>query len=439
MLTSPIRSQIDWGLGMMTEAEWSEMRERYRQGVSISQIAREEGLSRNTVRKYVQTDVPPAYVRSKAKESKLDQFKPYIRQRLTEYPLSAARLLSEIRERGYSGGYTILKEFTSSLRHDRSIPAEIRFETLPGEQAQVDWIDFKRVELDGETRHLWAFAMVLGYSRMRFVRFTTDATTPTFISCHLDAFDYFGGYTKTILYDNTKNVVLKRALRSSDSQWNPLFRDFFTHYDFKPRLCKPGLEGAKTKGKIERVVQHVKKDFFLGLKFDSVPTLNSLALTWCEEVNAKVHGTTYEVPLERLKLEDLRPLNSVTPYQIVQTEFRKISRDCFVSHQSNKYSVPWRYAGRNCRLLIKNGRFDVMVDDEVVATHEIVPGTHRCIRLKEHFEGLYKAILVENRERHLDRLNKNAPVSLVNHGNPDVGVERRDLGFYERFSGGGGS
>jgi len=437
-LTSPIRSPVDRGLDMRTEAEWSEMRERYRQGVSISQIAKEEGLSRNTVRKYVQTDIPPAYVRSGACESKLDPFKPYIRQRLKEYPLSAARLLDEIKTQGYSGGYTILKEFTRSLRHDRSIPAEIRFETPPGEQAQVDWIDFKRVELDGEMRHLWAFAMVLGYSRMRFVRFTTDAKTPTFISCHMDAFDYFGGYTKSILYDNTKNVVLKRALRSSDSQWNPQFRDFFTHYDFKPRLCKPGLEGAKTKGKVERVVQHVRKDFYLGLEFDSIPALNSLALTWCDDVNAKVHGTTYEVPIDRLKLENLRPLNSVTPYQIVQTEFRKISRDCFVSHQSNKYSVPWKHAGRNCRLMIKNSRLEVMVDDDVVATHEIVPGAHRCIKLKEHFEGLYKAILVENRERHLDRIERNASISLMTGKSPCVDVERRDLGFYERFSGGGG-
>jgi transposase len=423
---------------MRTEAEWSEMRERYRQGVSISQIAREEGLARITVRKYVQTDVPPAYVRSKDKESKLDPFKPFIRERLKEYPLSAARLLSEIREQGYTGGYTILKEFTSSLRHDRSIPAEIRFETPPGEQAQVDWIDFKRVVIDGEMRHLWAFAAVLGHSRMRFVRFTTDATTSTFISCHLDAFDYFGGYTKTILYDNTKNVVLKRALKSSDSQWNPLFRDFFTHYDFTPRLCKPGIEGAKTKGKVERMVQHVRKDFFLGLDFDSLPTLNSLALTWCDDVNAKVHGTTHEVPFDRLKLENLRPLNSVTPYQIAQTEFRKITRDCFVSYQSNKYSVPWRHAGRNCRLIIKNGRLDVIVDDEVVASHEVVPGAHRCIKLNEHFEGLYKAILVENRERHQDRLGRSAAISLVSHQAPDVDVERRDLEFYERFSTGGG-
>lgn len=406
--------------------------------MSISQIAREEGLSRITVRKYVQTDVPPAYVRSKNRESKLDPFKPFIKERLKEYPLSAARLLSEIREQGYTGGYTILKEFTSSLRHDRSIPAEIRFETPPGEQAQVDWIDFKRVVIDGEMRHLWAFAAVLGHSRMRFVRFTTDATTPTFISCHLDSFDYFGGYTKTILYDNTKNVVLKRALKSSDSQWNPLFRDFFTHYDFTPRLCKPGIEGAKTKGKVERMVQHVRKDFFLGLDFDSLPTLNSLALTWCDDVNAKVHGTTREVPFDRLKLENLRPLNSVTPYQIAQTEFRKITRDCFVSYQSNKYSVPWRHAGRNCRFIIKNGRLDVLVDDEVVATHEVVPGAHRCIKLKEHFEGLYKAILVENRERHLDRLERSAPVSLLSRQTPDVDVERRDLGFYERFSTGGG-
>ena len=95
-MTSPIRSQIDRGLGMRTESEWSEMRERYRQGMSISQIARDEGLSRNTVKKYVHAEVPPSYARSSTRESKLDPSKPYIRQRLKEYPISAARLFDRL-------------------------------------------------------------------------------------------------------------------------------------------------------------------------------------------------------------------------------------------------------------------------------------------------------------------------------------------------------
>jgi transposase len=416
---------------MRTEAEWSEMRERYRQGVSISQIARDEGLSRITVRKYVQTDAPPAYARSKDKEGKLDPFKPFIRERLKEYPLSAARLLSEIREQGYTGGYTILKEFTSSLRHDRSIPAEIRFETPPGEQAQVDWIDFGHHIVDGEAKHLSCFVMTLGYSRASYAEFTDNTRTDTFLQGHVNGIDHFGGSTKTILYDNLKSVVLKRALLASESTFNPAYLDFASFYDIRPRLCRPGIEGAKTKGKVERFIQYLEKDFFVGRDIESIDELNSQLMAWLDKANSRVHGTTGEVPWERLKQENLRPVDPARRYIVTLIEPRRIHRDCFVNYRGGRYSVPWRYAGRECKLHIRQDRFDVLVDGETIARHEVVPG-RRTVRVKEHFEGLHKLKRDVNIERHRRRMGLVFdPVPV-----PAPEVQTRDLACYDLLAGG---
>lgn len=152
---------------MKSEVDWMDIRERYQQGETISQIARELGMDRKTVRRYAQSGAPPEHACRGT--GLLDPHKEYIVGRLKLHPLSAVRILEEIQERGYTGGYTAVKEFMRHLRNDRAIPAELRFETPPGEQAQADWIDFGRVELDGESKHLRGFAMVLGYSRMSFV------------------------------------------------------------------------------------------------------------------------------------------------------------------------------------------------------------------------------------------------------------------------------
>ena len=416
---------------MKSEVEWMDVRQMYEAGASISSIARAMGMDRKTVRKHLSSEAPPSF---SPRHAILDPYKDYIVTRLSQYPLSAVRIHEDIAAMGYSGGYTQVKEFMRTVRRDRPVQAEIRFETPPGEQAQADWIDFSSRQLGEEVVHLFAFVMVLGYSRMRFVEFTTSVDTPTFIKCHLHAFEHFGGWPRTILYDNSKNVVVVRALRTPDSKLNSLYLDFIQHHGIKPRLCKPGIAGAKTKGKVERAIQYVEDNFFLGREFGSLDELNSSAWEWCEKANAKVHGTTHEVPMERLKLEGLKGVASIVPYQVVRREVRKVSRDCFLSYRGNRYSVPWQHAGRECRLAIYDDFFDVFVDEVAVARHGIVPGSHRCIARKEHFEGLYGQKRKENELRHRARLDCGTE-GLVLVPQP-VEVAKRDLSCYERFSGG---
>lgn len=416
---------------MRPEVEWAEMRERHRRGESISKLAKEYGLTRNTVRKYVGSVEPPKYHLGGEKPSFLNSFKPYIDAVLAEYNVSARRIFEDIQKMGFEGGYGIVKTYVRPIKQDRAVRAEIRFETKPGEQAQVDWIDLGRHEVDGEVVHLYCFTMVLGYSRYAYAEFTDNVRTETFIQCHLNGFHFIDGLPQTILYDNTKNVVLTRALKSSESTFNPLYSDFARHHDITPRLCRPGISGARTKGKVERFIQYLQKDFFIGRSFESLNDINSQLVTWLMKANDRVHGTTHVVPSQRLKEEGLRPMDPARPYIVTLVEFRRVSRDCFVSYKGSKYSVPWKYAGRECQLHVRFGMFDVMVEGEVVTRHETVPG-NRTVRVKEHFAGLYKLKRDENLERHKKRMG--VVFDPVRIQVPDVQV--REPSYYDQFAGG---
>jgi len=403
------------------------IRELSSQNLSISEISRQTGFDRKTVRKYLKMKTLPGPQKRPGRKSKLDPFKPCILEKLKEGPYTAARLYREIKEMGFDGGKTIVKEFIKEVRPKQGVPAVLRYETKPGIQAQVDWGELGTVEIDGKLKKLFCFNMILGYSRMRCVEFTLSTDTPTLIQCHLNAFEYFGGCTQEILYDNMKQVVIRRALKVSDSEWNSQYEDFFKYYGFIPRLCRPYR--PQTKGKIENTVGYVKRDFFLGRRFTSLEDLNAQVHKWLERVNSTVHGTTYQIPLERFKEENLNPLGQVPPYKVVHKETRKVSRDCYISLLGNKYSVPYRFAGRTAELQIFEGKLEVYVDQDKVCEHEILAGNCRTSRKKEHFQGLLSDVLKENSKC------KRNPQILLKFSGPEV--EKRPLDVYEAFSEGG--
>jgi transposase len=411
---------------MKTMEEQYMIRHYWEQGLSKSAISRETGHDRKTIRKYLLTGEIKSYKKRKPTEKLLDPYKGFIKSRLEEFEeLSAERLFEDIQEQGYKGGYSTVRDYVRVIRPSIIIQAEYRYETKPGIQSQADWGTIGDIFIDGEKRTLYCFTMILGYSRMRYVEFTLDMKTETFIQCHLNAFEFFGGITREILYDNTKNVVLHRALKANDSTWNPMFEDLFKHFGFLPRLCKPGKEGAKTKGKVEALVKYVKKNFYLGRDYESIPDLNSKAYQWMLKVNAKPHGTTKIPPIERLKEEKLNPFDKFSPFQIVRTETRKISRDCYFSYLGNLYSVPWKYAGHPVTLRIQNNKMMVFVNGENICQHTCREGRGTTVRVSEHFEGLLKKIRGRNEIRHekrIESLKIKAPV-----------VENRPLVQYDIY------
>ena len=410
---------------MFTVEEFLMIRDLHHQGLNISQISRETGYHRNTVRKYLAAQTVPIPASRRTRPSKLDPYKAYIQQRIRDYPLSAARIYREIQEMGFNGKYTIVKDYIREIRPPTRVPAVFRYETEPGVQAQVDWGECGHLDVDGRRRKLYCFSMVIGYSRMRYAIFTLSTDTSTLIHCHLNAFEYFGGYTEEILYDNIKTVILKRALRAGDHQWNPKFEDFFSHHGFIPRLCKPYC--PQTKGKIENTIGYVKRDFLLGGTFSSLDDLNRQLLQWCNRVNAEPHGTTHEIPVERLQQENLKPLIGIPPYRLRQEEHRKISREAYISYLGNRYSVPYRFAGREVILEIQRDQMTVRVGTEIICSHTIVPGHARIIREKEHFSGLLAEVMRCNAQSETDSR------PLFRMVGPEV--EHRPLSVYEGFSG----
>lgn len=273
---------------------------------------------------------------------------------------SAVRILEKLTEQGFDGKYSIVKAYVRCRKIDLDEKATVRFETMPGLQGQMDWAYFedKTVLENGKAKKLYCFLLILGYSMMRYIEFVTDMSTNALIRCHANAFRYFGGYPDEILYDNMKQVVIKRLLKQEDSTLNRQFEDFAGFYGFKPILCRPYR--GQTKGKVERTVQFARDNFMIGIKYSFLVDLNGQALTWCNKVNSKIHGTTGEIPFEQLKKENLNPL--IREYIIDRINLRRVQKDCLISYAGNQYSVPAEYVGRDVAV--------VALDNMLVAYHE---------------------------------------------------------------------
>jgi transposase len=279
----------------------------HKQGVSKKSIAKQLGVSINTVRKYIR-EGEAGRKKVPGRVCKLDPYKGYIETRVKEARplwLPASVVYREIRGLGYEGKDRQLRYYLNRLKPREPEEPPVRFETQPGEQMQVDW-----AELRGRPR-LSAFIATLGFSRAGYVEFVENERLETLLACHENAFEYFGGVPKNILYDNMKTVVTERdAYGEGLHRFQKGLWDFAKHYGFMPKLCRPYR--AKTKGKVERFIHYFRYSFYqplatklkpAGLECDAA-TGNAQVRIWlAETANARIHATTGCVPRERLEEE----------------------------------------------------------------------------------------------------------------------------------------
>jgi len=365
--------------------EWMNIRQMVQEGVPMVQIAGLLGRDRKTVAKAAQSEHAPVYQRL-TRPSKLDAFKPFLEAKLNEAPYTARRLLEALRAQGYAGGYTILAEYLTAIRQKQRHQAVLRFETLPGQQAQVDWAEFSWVILpSGERRKLYAFVAILGYSRTRYVEFTLDQKLPRLLDCLTHAFAYFGGVPQELLMDNMKTVVLSRDLREGSIRFHPKFSDFIGYYGCSCRLTWPYR--AQTKGKVERTIGYLRQDFWPGIQFTGLENLNTQALSWCDRVNGQPHRQTGQVPWERLKQEGLAPLGDRPAYDTRAHHVRKASRDCWVAFEGSFYSLPWRYAAREVTLLAGTKTLEIFCAGDKIAEHSLARARGSRVQNPAHWEG----------------------------------------------------
>jgi transposase len=376
------------GIKMISMEGWIMIRQLFNQGLTITEIANITNLTRKTVSVNLKKETAPKYSRKKQKESKLSPYKDYIRAQLEAYNLTAERLFKKIKEQGYKGGYGIVAKFVHIKKKEQRKQAVLRFETLPGEQAQADWGYFGEIYDQEQKRRikLYCFFMILGYSRALYIEFFEKAHITNFLIGHNNAFKYFGGYTKEILYDNLKSVVIKRALRSQESEFNKKFMDFAGYYGINPILCRPYK--PNTKGKVENSVLYARQNFFAGEEFASLNDINKKSQEWLKTINARIHSTTKQQPIERLKLEGLLPIRDKKVYDINVIKYRRVFNDCHFSYGGNFYSVPYKYAGKEISVKEEINEITVFYRQEVIAQHVLSALKGQRISTSTHFEGL---------------------------------------------------
>lgn len=291
------------------------------EGLKKTAIAERLGVSRRVVHHWIKTGQleldlskgAPLPRQRLQRPSKLEPYKEIIRTRLESYPeLSAIRIFEECRAAGYPGRESQLRCFVREIRPRPPVEEVVRFETPAGLQGQVDFAEF---------RFPWgkrfALLFVLGYSRLLWLQFYPRQTMQVVMRGLEEAFAFCGGVPQELLFDQMKAVIIDdRRPDGGKLLENPEFLRFANHWEFRIRACRPYR--AKTKGKVERPIHYVRRNFVYGREFLGDADLNDQALTWlAKTANQRVHGTTYEIPRERYERDEravLLPLRE-RPYQ----------------------------------------------------------------------------------------------------------------------------
>ena len=297
------------------------LRHYLERGLSKAEVARELGVARRTVYHWIETgqldreldEAPARYAPRPPVACKIDAFGGIIAARLAEFPkLTAMRLFAEIRAAGYAGGYTQVKEYVRRVRPIPVAEPVVRFETPPGQQAQVDFAEFR---LPWGKRY--ALVVVLAHSRLLWLQFYPRQTMGVLTRGLEEAFAFFGGVPVELLFDQMKAVIVddEREIGGRLLE-NAEFGRFAAHWDFRIRACRPYR--AQTKGKVERPIGYVRQSFFYGRNFLNDADLNAQALSWLTRTaNVRTHRTTAEAPRVRFERDErvlLRPL-APRPYR----------------------------------------------------------------------------------------------------------------------------
>jgi transposase len=326
---------------MITVEAWTTIRYLSAQGKSIRGIAKELGVSRNTVRAALDAETPPHYSRPARPNPKLAPFLKQIEDMAVEQHLIGSRIIHELRLLGYDGGTTPVYEYLRGIKLAANKRVTERYETGPGEQGQFDW-SFYTVMLGDVPTKVVVFGLILSYSRRKFYWPSLDATQPSIYEALEAGLRYFGGAPLRLLVDNDRSLVTDAD--PARFTWNSHFLELCGHYRIEPVACQPGR--PQTKGKIERPFFYLEEHFIKGHTWPDFDAFGrALAAFVTDELDLVVHATTRQRPLDLFEAE--RPaLTSLPEQPFVGSHeiLRTVSYDCLVPFAGSRYSVPWQYA-----------------------------------------------------------------------------------------------
>lgn len=365
--------------------------------MTIAQTARSLGLHRGTVATWL-ARARFAQRRTQSRRSKLDPFKPSITRLLDTHPYSAQQIFQRLREEGYRGGISIVRDYVHRVRPPQR-PVYLKLHFTCGECAQVDWGVYGSIAIGNTRRRLSFFVMVLAFSRQMFVEFTVSQTMEHFLACHEHAFRAFNGVPAKILVDNLKSAVLQRLVGVAPV-FNPRYLDFARHHGFAIEACN--VARANEKGRVESGVGYVKKNFLNGLELTDLAAIQAAAQVWLDTIaNVRIHGETQQRPIDLL-LQERPHLGSLNPhpYDIARTLTSVASSQFRITVDTNHYSVPVSYAHRKLTVKAYPDRICIYFDNQLIARHAREYGRHQDIEDPDHV----KALLAQRRRASEQRL-----------------------------------
>ena len=352
-----------------------------RQQLTIAQTARALGLHAQTVAKWVRRTQYRAR-QAPSRSSRLDPFKARIVRLLESYPYSAQQIFQRLREEGFAGGGTIVKDYVRKVRPPRR-EAFLKLSFAAGECAQLDWGSFGSIGVGSTRRRLSFFVMVLCYSRLMYVEFTVAQTMEHFLAAHEHAFAAFHGCPTRLMIDNLKSAVLDRLVGEAPV-FNARYLDFSRHWGFAISPCN--VAKGNEKGRVENGVGYVKKNFLNGQDFLDFSAVNPAAQVWLETIsNVRIHGETHQRPVDLFKTEQphLRPLNPM-PYDVGCIKSQRASKQFRIALDSNRYSVPAEFASQRVTVKTYPDRVCIYHQDQLIARHLRSYDRHQDIEDPDH-------------------------------------------------------
>jgi transposase len=378
----------------MVEAEAvRQMRDLAGRGWGAKRIARELGLARNTVRRYLRGGAA-AEVQERPAARRLDAVVRSEAVSIFETTAegNAVVVAQLLAERGIDASVRTVQRAVADRRRELRAAdlASVRFETAPGRQMQIDFGE-RRVWIADQQVKVHFLVVVLSYSRRIFARAFLHERQHQWLDGIASALRHFGGVPLEVLGDNARCLVLGRDRDAQTVTFHPTYLAFCRDWDVQPRACQPYR--ARTKGKTESGVKYVKRNAIAGRRFESFAALEAYLAEWTVLADQRIHGTTHEAPAERFERDErqaLRPLPA-RPLPVCGKRLRRrVALDALVDVETVRYSVPHRLVRDHVEVLLGDTEVRIFHGTEVVAGHERSFEPHARVIDPRHFDGLWR-------------------------------------------------
>lgn len=363
-------------------------------GVGSKAIARELGVARNTVRRYLRRPAE-AGVQRRPQARRLGDAAYEEARRLYEGPAAGNAVVVQrlLAEGGTPVSVRTVERAVSDLRRARRVAqvATVRVESPPGDQLQVDFGQ-KRVRIGGAWVRIFVLVAVLSYSRRLFVKAFLSERQDDWREGIAAAFRHFGGVPRTILGDNARALVLGRDRITGTVLFHPAYLAFCRDWDVQPRACAPYR--ARTKGKTEAGVKYTKRNGLAEHAFESFAALETHLASWMAVADQREHGTTHEAPLVRFERDErqaLRPLPGRALPRREQRLRRRVANDAFVDLDTVRYSVPHRLVRDHVEVAVEDETVRIYHGATLVATHRRSLEPYARVTDSAHFAGLWRS------------------------------------------------